>query len=326
MGGLLTRQAGRRCEAVPHAERPSPLCMSRDGSESLVQELTAAGERAELPAAPLKELSRLCAGDEAALRSAFAALQRRLRAGDSRVRVRAALLADHLFRRSKLFRELLTRWLAGYSSCVGLSGAALPPPRSAATRLQALALKQLQAWTDGWGAYYAELYVALRHASDVAAPAPREPPGSAEATRARRDARSRELARQRYFSFRPSVEPLFAAVRSCLGQLDAAVELSHAAADAPARGDGECWEDVPAALPLVAGAGQASAGEQDAAVVEALRGVLRDLNARLAELKTAVTELGNTAVDDSQRVPLLQEALALKNAAEVALRRGAAYA
>jgi hypothetical protein len=293
------------------------------GSESLVQELTAAGERAELPAAPLKELSRLCAKDDAALRAAFAALQRRLRASDARVRVRAALLANHLFCRSKLFRELLTRWLADFSACVGITGAALPPPRAAATRLQALALKQLQAWAEGWGAHYAELHVALRHAADVAAPAQSERPGSAEASHARREARARELARQRYFSVRPTVEPLFLAVRSSLAQLDAAVSLSAATADAP---DAECWEDVPAALPLVAGGGQAAAGEQDAAVAEALRGTLRTLSARLVELKAAVVELSNTAVDDSQRVTLLQEALLLKTATEVALKRGAAYA
>jgi hypothetical protein len=295
------------------------------GSEGLVQQLTASGERAELSAAPLKELSRLCARDDAALRAAFAALQRRLRADDARVRARAALLADHLFRRSKLFRELLTRWLAEFAACVGLTGAALPPPRAAATRLQALALKQLQAWAEGWGAHYAELHVALRHAADVAAPAPRELPGSAEASRVRREARARDLARERYFVFRPRVEPLFVAVRSSLAQLDAAVALSSATADVPAGDDAE-WEDVPAALPLVAGGRLAAAGEQDVAVQEALRGVLRDVAARLAELKAAVAELGNTAVDDSQRVPLLQEALTLKTAAEVALKRGAAYA
>ena len=289
-------------------------------------QLTASGERAELAAAPLKELSRLCARSDASLRSAFAALQRRLRATDSRVRLRAALLADHFFRRSKLFRELLTCWQAEFLACVGLTGVPLPPPQSTASRLQALALRQLEAWVEGWGAHYAELHVALRHVRDRAATAPRELPGSAEAAQARRAARARELARQRYFSFRPSVEPLFVAVRSSLAQLDAAVSLSCAAADAPGgSGDADNWEDVPTALPLVAGGAQAVAEAQDAAVQEALRGVLRDLEARMDELNAAVVELSNTAVDDTQRVPLLQEALALKTAVAVARRRGAAY-
>jgi hypothetical protein len=192
------------------------------GAASLVLQLTASGERAELAAAPLKELSRLCAKDNEALQAAFAALQRRLRAADSRVRLRATLLADHFFRRSKLFRELLTRWLAEFAACAGLTGAPLPLPQSAASRLKALAFTQLQAWVEGWGAHYAELHVALRHAADHAAAAPRALPGSAEAAQARRAARARELARQRYFSFRPSVEPLFVAVRGVLAQLDVA--------------------------------------------------------------------------------------------------------
>ena len=297
-----------------------------DDVGGLVLQLTASGERAELASAPLKELSRLCASDDAALRAAFAALQRRLRATDSRVRLRATLLADHFFRRSKLFRELLSRWLAEYAACTGLTGAQLPLPQSSVSRLQALALKQLEAWVEGWGAHYAELHVALRHAADRAAAAPRELPGSAEAAQARRAARARELARQRYFLFRPGVEPLFVAVRSVLAQLDAAVSLSCAAADAPKdSGDADNWEAVPTALPLVAGGTQAASEAQDAAVQEALRGVLRDLEARQEEVKAAIAELSNTAVDDTQRVPLLQEALALKTALAVAHKRGAAY-
>ena len=322
----------RRSARPPLRQRNAlQLCarMSRaaDDVGGLVLQLTASGERAELASAPLKELSRLCATDktDSALRGAFSALQRRLRAPDSRVRLRATLLADHFFRRSKLFRELLTRWLADYLACVGLSGAPPPPPQPTASRLQALALKQLEAWVEGWGAHYAELHVALRHAADRAEAAPRALPGSAEAAQARRAARARELARQRYFSFRPSVEPLFVAVRSVLAQLDAAVSLS-CAADAPKEsGDADNWEDVPTALPLVAGGAQAAAEAQDAAVQEALRGVLRDLEARQEELKAAIAELSNTAVDDTQRVPLLQEALALKTALAVAHKRGAAY-
>ena len=296
------------------------------GAASLVLQLTASGERAELAAAPLKELSRLCAKDNEALQVAFAALQRRLRAADSRVRLRATLLADHFFRRSKLFRELLTRWLAEFAACAGLTGAPLPLPQSAASRLKALAFTQLQAWVEGWGAHYAELHVALRHAADHAAAAPRALPGSAETAQERRAARARELARQRYFSFRPGVEPLFVAVRSVLAQLDAAVALSCAAADAPKDSDEpDNWEDVPTALPLVAGGARAAVDAQsDAVVQEALRGVLRDLGSRQEELKVAIVELSNTAVDDTQRVPLLQEARALKTALAVAHRRGAA--
>ena len=293
----------------------------------LVLQLTASGERAELAAAPLKELSRRCAKDDNAIRAAYAGVQRRLRAADSRVRLRAALLADHIFRRSKLFRELLTRWLAEFAACTGLTGAPLPLPQSASSRLQALAITQLQAWVEGWGAHYAELHVALQHAADYAATAPRALPGSAEAAQARRAARARELARQRYFNFRPSVGPLFVSVRSVLAELDAAVSLCCAAADAPKDSDEpDNWEDVPTALPLVAGgAGVAAEAQSDAAVQEALRGVLRDLEARQEELKASIAELSNTAVDDTQRVPLLQEALALKTALAVAHRRGAAY-
>ena len=73
------------------------------------------------------------------------------------------------------------------------------------------------------------------------------------------------------------------------------------------------------------GAQGAAEAQSDAAVQEALRGVLRDMEARQEDIKAAIAELSNTAVDDTQRVPLLQEALTLKTALAVAHRRGAAY-
>ena len=61
--------------------------------------------------------------------------------------------------------------------------------------------------------------------------------------------------------------------------------------------------------------------DDDAAVREALRSMLADLAARMPDVRIAVTELSCTAVDDATRPAMLTEALALKAATEVALRR-----
>jgi hypothetical protein len=78
---------------------------------TLVLELTAASAGEALDARLLSALAAAVRSDDAALRCAWAALQSRLRTADANVRCRALLLAAHLFKRSKLFRELLATWL-----------------------------------------------------------------------------------------------------------------------------------------------------------------------------------------------------------------------
>ena len=82
--------------------------MRDEGAPAIVTALTAAVAHERLEAATLRALASAVRSDDAALRAAFAALFTRLRASDARSRVRAVLLADYLFVRSKLFRELLS--------------------------------------------------------------------------------------------------------------------------------------------------------------------------------------------------------------------------
>ena len=144
----------------------------------------------------------------------------------------------------------------------------------------------------------------------------------------RPQARSRELARQRYWAWRPTADTLFATVRQSLAALDRCVALLYTPADDCAAADAEAeWEEVPSAPSAAAHEAAAAPeavprdGEDDAAVREALRSVLADLAARMPDVRIAVAELSCTAVDDAARPAMLAEALALKAATEVALRR-----
>jgi hypothetical protein len=94
-------------------------------------QLTPAAPGEQLDARLLRELTAAVRAEPEALRAAFTALQARLRAGDARVRIRATLLADHYFARSKLFRELLAAWLPVRARAANASGVALPLTRSA---------------------------------------------------------------------------------------------------------------------------------------------------------------------------------------------------
>jgi hypothetical protein len=142
--------------------------------------------------------------------------------------------------------------------------------------------------------------------------------------------RTRELARQRYFAFRPSVDAAFAAARTCLARLDSCVELLYAPREAPAAEDEEAWEaacgdesDDDDALRQAPPPSRPDAAEAapDDTVLEALRGVLCDLRVHAAALSRAATELECVVVDDNQRGALLQEALTLKAAVAVAIQR-----
>lgn len=134
------------------------------------------------------------------------------------------------------------------------------------------------------------------------------------------------------------MDGVFAAARLALAQLDRSVALlfppaeareaapaQQAAQQAAASEDAE-WEEVlPPPLFSAPRSEKEAALAEDAAVSESLRGVLVDLRARLPTLTKAVSELSCAAVDDAQRSSLLQEALALRNAVEVALQRYGAH-
>jgi len=79
--------------------------------DALVSALTPASPGETLHPALLLELCTAVRAEESELRLSFAALRARLRHSDSRTRLRALLLFNHLFRRARLFRELACSWL-----------------------------------------------------------------------------------------------------------------------------------------------------------------------------------------------------------------------
>lgn len=190
---------------------------------------------------------------------------------------------------------------------------ALPPPLPAAARLRELGVAFLRDWASAYGSLYAALPLALRRVEERAVPVER----SAAAEEERREGRSRELQRARYYSAKPAAEEALVAARDALAALDAAATAT--AAPVVGTGDDE-WEDVQAPG-LLAGRKTDAQPQHDAAVAELLGAAVSRLRDRvLPALEAAIATLGCSVVDDAERAGLLQAALGLRTAVQLALR------
>jgi len=187
----------------------------------------------------------------------------------------------------------------------------LPPPLAAAARLRELSAAFLRDWAASFGTLYASLPLALRRVEDRAAPVQR----SAHAEEERREGRSRELQRARYWTAKPAAEEALVAARAALAALDAAATASAAAVVGSGADE---WEDVLA--PGLLANTQLAAQPQDAAMAELLNAAVSKLRSGvLPSLDAAIATLGCSAVDDGERAGLLQAALDLRAAVRLAL-------
>jgi len=220
------------------------------------------GVEEHLAQAPLSELKQLVRSSDATMHHVIHILLRRIALPHSLKRLRALLLMDVLFTRSKLARSLLVPQLQTVLQYTvsGVGGRPLPPPKDAAALLRTKAISILENWDSKFGDSYRQLRLGVHFVKNQLAvsAAGRPDPGSDD--RMQRQRRALQVAQQdtlqqQFVQIQDQVSGVSQEIQACVHQMGRCFPLltremvqandwSEGALDADQESDSvDEWED-----------------------------------------------------------------------------------